>query len=519
MTWRARHPRLGWTLRLAAVAGLLAALGFGGLLWQRAHSGQAMSIPTEPVTPGPVPTDGRGDVPAPAGTFSPSGRAGPGDRPFVTSVSADGRHLRDQHGTPLLVRGDSPWSMMTDLSPAQVALYLADRERHGYNAAIVSLLGAVINGAPSDEGTTFDGLRPFVDGDVTAFDAAYWDRATSYLRLAADHGITVFLYPVDGWTIDHSFRPRSVQQCQTYGSLVAQRFAALPNLVWMSGGDYAPKASDPAAGTDVDHCFDAVVRGIRSTGDARPFSIQLAAPSSNSTDNPYWAPRVDLDFAYSYVPTYLTVLEGYARTPPKPVLLGEANYEGENNYPDSPPTTHQTLRRQMLWALTSGAAGTFSGSDDWEFLPGWEQRLDTEGVAQLDRLQALFAGLPWWTLVPDTTARVVVDGAGPAAPPGTTADPLEDEHATVTQSRDRQHTVVYVPTARTLTLDLAEVPARAEATWVDPSTGTRTPARLAATMPTPGSNAEGDGDWLLLIQPPGGGRSGSTATAAPGDAG
>lgn len=489
MTWRSRHPRLRWTAQLVTVAGLLAALAVGGLLWQRAHSGQAMSIPAEyPL-----------DVPAAPATPSPRVLARPGDKAFVTSVSADGRHLRDQHGDPLLTRGDSPWSLMTDLSPAQVALYLANRERHGYNAAIVSLLGAEINGAPSDDGATFDGLRPFLDGDVTAFDDAYWARAKTYLRLAADHGITVFLYPVDGWTIDHAFRPRSIEQCSTYGRLVAERFADLPNLVWMTGGDYVPQTSDLAAGSDVDHCFAAVLRGIRSTGDARPFSIQLAAPSSNSTDNPYWAPRVDLDFAYSYVPTYTTVLDGYARTPAKPVLLGEANYEGENNYPDSPPTTNQTLRRQMLWALTSGAAATFSGSDDWEFLPGWESRLDTEGVAQLDRLQSLFEGLPWWTLVPDTTGRVLVHGAGPVAAAGSTSDVLQDDHATVAQTPDRHTTVVYVPSARRIGLDVGAFPAGARATWVDPVSGRRRSAPLTASMPTPGTNAEGDGDWLLLV--------------------
>ena len=37
----------------------------------------------------------------------------------------------------------------------------ADRQRQGFNAAIVSLIGATANGAPSDDGATFDGLLPF----------------------------------------------------------------------------------------------------------------------------------------------------------------------------------------------------------------------------------------------------------------------------------------------------------------------------------------------------------------------
>jgi hypothetical protein len=69
------------------------------------------------------------------------------------------------------------------------------------------------------------------------------------------------------------------------------------------------------------------------------------------------------------------MLDAYRRQPAIPAVLGEANYEGENNQPETPPTTDETLRRQVLWSLTSGAAGEFVGSDDWEFRDGWEQRL------------------------------------------------------------------------------------------------------------------------------------------------
>jgi hypothetical protein len=69
---------------------------------------------------------------------------------------------------------------------------------------------------------------------------------------------------------------------------VAQRFRDLPNIMWMSGGDYASASEDPARGSDVDHCIDAMMRGIREAGDGRPFSMQFDPPSI-STQNPYWA--------------------------------------------------------------------------------------------------------------------------------------------------------------------------------------------------------------------------------------
>ena len=129
----------------------------------------------------------------------------------MTAIGASGRYFLDQYGKPILVKGDSPWALMTRLSPPQARLWFTDREKHGFNAAIVSLIGAVANGGPSNDGGTFDGLRPFVDGDILKWQEPYWERVTSYVRMAADHGITVMLYPIDGWTIGHSFVPQSLR--------------------------------------------------------------------------------------------------------------------------------------------------------------------------------------------------------------------------------------------------------------------------------------------------------------------
>lgn len=483
-----------WTRRRPAVAALILLVLVGGasgsvLVWRHFRGGQAMSIATE------HPGDATGLRPVPEAVPNP-----PDGQPrFVASVSSDGRYLRDQYGQPILIHGDAPWSLLTDLSPSQAEPYFETRGGQGFNAAIVSLIGDRANGGPSDDGSTYDGLLPFVDGDVTTWQDGYWDRVTRYLRLAADHGITVFLYPIDGWTIGHAFTPKSVEQCQAYGTMVANRLRDLPNLVWMSGGDYFPRTDDPARGSDVDHCIDAMMQGIRSVGDARPFSIQLGYPKSISTDNPYWATRVDWNFVYSYEPTYTAVLEAYARTPAVPALLGEANYEGENNQKNSPPTTAKTLRMQMLWSLTSGAAGAFYGSDDWEFHDGWEQRMDTRSVAQLGRLHRLFAGLPWTRLVPDTTSALVTAGRGTQITGATEADVLQSDYVTASRSPDGRLAVVYLPSARTITVDRTQLAATTEARWVDPASGTAQTTPMSNTFTTPGRNADGDDDWLLVF--------------------
>ena len=259
---RTTQHRRWWILGLAVLAVVLV-VGAGGwwLLWRHFHQGQRMSIPG---------TVGSPSAPTPA----PSTQATPEGPPFVTSVSPSGRYFLDQYGRPLLLHGDSPWALMTLLSPQQARLWFADRQTQGFNAAIISLIGAKANGAPSDDGATFDGLLPFVDGDILQWQEPYWERVTTYLRMAAEHGITVMLYPIDAWTIGHSFVPKSIEQCHQYGGKVAQRFRDLPNIMWMSGGDYTSASEDPARGSDVDHCIDAMMRGIREagTGDPSPCS-------------------------------------------------------------------------------------------------------------------------------------------------------------------------------------------------------------------------------------------------------
>jgi hypothetical protein len=488
---RRRRPR--WLLGLAVLAVALLALATGSWApWRSLHDGQAMSIP-----------DGdRGGPSAPPPAPAPGRPAAPEGPPFATSVSPNGRHFLDQHGKPLLLKGDSPWALMTRLSPRQARLWFADRQRQGFNAAIVSLIGASANGAPSDDGATFDGLLPFVDGDILRWQEPYWQRVTAYLRLAAERGITVLLYPIDGWTIGHSFVPRSIGQCRDYGAKVARRLRDLPNIVWMSGGDYVSDAEDPERGSDVDRCIDAMLRGIRETGDGRPFSMQLGARKSLSTDHPYWARRVDWNFVYTYYPTYKAVLDAYRRQPAMPAVMGEANYEGENNQPETPPTTDETLRRQVLWSLTSGAAGEFVGSDDWEFHDGWERRLSTPALTQIRRLRELFSTLAWWRLVPDTAGELVTGGRGPELTTDQPMDVLESDYVTAARTPGGRLAVIYLPSRRAISVNPSAMAAGTRATWIDPTSGARRPVPMAATFTPPGANADGDGDWLLVLSSP-----------------
>ncbi|QQS02079.1 MAG: DUF4038 domain-containing protein [Austwickia sp.] len=415
--------------------------------------------------------------------------------PYISAVSINGRYFVDQYGNPIRVQGDSPWSLMTRLSPAEAKAWFRNRSGHGYTAAIVSLIGTSGNGGPSNDGSTRDGLVPFVDADILSWNEPYWQRVRDYAWEAADNGISLMLYPIDGWVLGNSIVPKSTNQCRDYGARVAAHLKDLPNILWMSGGDYVRKNAAASGSLSDDDCLVAMKEGIRSTGDKRPFSMQFVYPQELSTEDPFWAPRVDWNFVYSYSPTYRDTLRAYDHRPTMPALLGESNYEGEDN--GGKPTTNETLRRQILWAMTSGAAGDFAGSRDWKFDEGWETRLDTDAVAQIAGVRRIVAKMPWWEMAPDRA--LVTAGQGTPLPDDREADMLDSDYATAARTEDGRFAAVYIPTARTVTIDRAKLSADVQALWVDPSTGASRPAGSGTAFTTPGPNAAGDGDWLLIL--------------------
>jgi hypothetical protein len=155
----------------------------------------------------------------------------------------------------------------------------------------------------------------------------------------------------------------------------------------------------------------------------------------------------------------------------------------------------------MGWALTSGSPGYFYGSDDWEFHPGWESRLDTPAVGQLGRLREFFESLAWWELVPDESGDVIVAGRGEPVGGDAEVGVMADDHVTVARAGDTL--VAYVPTARTLTVDPTKPAQPPTARWVDPANATAPPveARIepSGTVATPGRNSAGGQDWLLVL--------------------
>lgn len=428
---------------------------------------------------------------------------------FVTAVSANGRYFVDQFGDPILIRGHTAWSGMADWSSSQADTFFDHMVTRGMNAVIMEAISSAGDGGgPNASGATYDGIAPFTSG--VTFNSSYWSRVDSYLNKAKARGITVFLYAMDGWNTlsGQAFSGVNTTNCQTYGNTLATRYASQGNVVFLFGGDYTPD------GGTVDAQFDACLTGLRAGGYSGPVSTQLNFWKSLTTDDSYWESRAQWNWVYTYYPQYKAISDGYNRTPgardPRPALWMEGRYEGEGGGSGEPTQTDETIRVQECWALTSGSPGVFFGNDDWEFLSGWESRVDSTAQQQIQKIRAFFAGVAWHTLIPDDAtgqSAVITAGRGTKVTTDAQTWPLDNDWVTAARNSTKTLLVAYVPsnsgnTARTLTLDPAQIPAvNRTALWVDPTdaTSTQTATISSNQVTTPGTHGDGTRDWLLLI--------------------
>jgi hypothetical protein len=377
--------------------------------------------------------------------------------------------------------------------------YFADRARSGFNTMWVDILCGPYTGGRTDY-STYDGIVPFTTpGDLSTPNPKYFARVDAMVQLAEQHGMTLLLEPAETGSFRSLLQANGQPKDFAYGAYIGARYKDFPNIIWLSGNDYQ---------TDQWATFDAyttaLARGLRSTDPNRLQTIELDYPVSLSTDNPNWAGLVDINSAYTYTPTYAEVIQGYNEIPAKPVIMIEANYEGEDNTGGS-PATPEILRRQEYWTMLSGATGQLYGNHyTWGFQSSaWKDNLNTPGAAQAGLMAKFFGSLRWYDLVPDQGHTLLRSGYGTPTSTGLVSD---SDYAPAAITADGTQAVVYMPTARAITVDLSRFSAPVTARWFDPTNGRYSPA---AEGPLPnagtqqfapaGTNSEGSGDWVLVF--------------------
>lgn len=424
-------------------------------------------------------------------------QAGAPSPAFPLKDSDNGRYLVDQNGVPFLMTGDSPQAMIGNLSLADAEFFMDNRAKYGVNTLWINLLcnyGTACNA----DGTTYDGIAPFTTpGDLSTPNPAYFDRAAQMIDAAAARGMLVLLDPIEtiGWldTLDANGKFKA----KKYGRFLATRFANEKNIVWMSGNDFQTWR-DQAQNLIV----RAVADGIHGVDAGRLHTVELNYYVSASMQDSKWRSLLGLDAVYTYRPTYAMELKEYTRADYRPTFLVEANYEFEHNGGTDGGTT-QNLRRQEYWSALSGTTGQLYGSAwSWRLTGDWKNNLDTVGIEQLSYMRDLFAPRAWQDLVPDRDHTFLVKGYGQFSK----TDPIPDDtYATAAKTPDGSLAMAYVPSARTVKIDLAQMSGPVHARWFDPTNAAFAdlgsfPNSGVRAFASPGPNHDGDGDWVLLLE-------------------
>jgi hypothetical protein len=448
-----------------------------------------------------------------AGTSTlPAGASSGSSTPvFPLKVSANRRYLVDQRNVPFLIAGDSPQGLMGRLSEPDAEVYFADREAHGFNTAgWIDVTCAGHDYPDNINATTPDGMRPFsgfVPGgtdyqhyDLRKPNEAYFSRLDHIVQIAAHHHQAVFLDPMEtiGWLA--TLRNNGVKAAYAYGQYLGRRYKRFANVLWLNGNDFNSWRNS----TD-DALVQAVAKGVHSVDPDHLQTVELNVTTSSSFDDPTWIPLSALNSTYTYSPTYIQMIHSYNQKPIAPTYLVEAHYDLEAV--GEPPDfgTPAVLRREEYWTMLAGGAGQFYGNSyTWSFRAGWQSHLDTPGAAQLKLWKAFFTALPWQDLVPDQDHSILTAGYGTYGTLQTRVS--QSDYATAAAVPDGRLVVVYMPTARTVTINMGALRGATRAHWFDPTSGAYhdvpgSPFAKSGNRPftPPEKNHDGDSDWVLAL--------------------
>lgn len=428
---------------------------------------------------------------------------------FATSVHSSGRYLLDQHGNPWLCNMDSFWALNGVDMPSQVTVqgaspfdqmgYLINRIEQNFNAVLFSV------GTPSSQDS--NGNTPFTT--YPSLSNTYWSNVDSLLRMCAAYGVSCFLDVMDAyaWTNNGSSALGTAANATTYGQALATRWpqSSFPGIVWCLGNDYGGSGVGSGNGVNIDTLYEGFITGLNNAGDTRPVTIELGYYQSLSTDSATWATRTNINWVYTYQPTYASCLRAYAyATKTLPALHGESAYE---NASTGFPSTNLDLRKVLLWPLTSGCCGATYGNDTlWKLPSGWQSQVQTTITGQRSTLIALWNTLAWWKLVPDTGSALVTAGRNTAYTTVSTAntpvtnDSTYGHYVTAAAASDGSFGVIYNPNGSALTLSSTPVGGGSPTiTRVDPTNGGQTTLSWTTSLTSPGNNAGGDPDWLYIV--------------------
>lgn len=376
---------------------------------------------------------------------------------FPIEIDASGQGFVDQRGVPFLMVGDSPWSLMVQLTDEQLAIYFANRRAQGFNTLLVEVAEAGAFGGPANT----DGNEPFEPlGDFERPVEAYWKRVDQIIDTAADYGFLLILTPMyvgyncndEGW--GPQMQSNSIADHESFARFLANRYSDRSHILWLHGGD-----------------VDASTCGLANKVNALALELKKNDPGSlhsghcnrgRSSLDCYDEPWLDTNGVYSDCQSTAERTRNAVQTNTSmPHYYIEGYYENENN------STNTCLMSQMYWPILGGLQGSIYGNRPvWLFDDGWNSALHDPGATLVKLSAQLLKSRPWADLVPDYAHEHVTSGYGPIDSPSYVATAV---------TTDKRTLISYAPEDTTLSVDLTTLSGSSLVAWnYDPTTGEST---------------------------------------------
>jgi hypothetical protein len=356
-------------------------------------------------------------------------------------VAADQRHLEHEDGTPFLWLADSWWNhLMARVTDEQFTQLAAKRVGQGFS--VVQLCaGLYPDPAPFDPSGASRTGWAWHEG-FTAPNLAWYDEVDTRIRALVEHG----LVPCITGSWGYYLKWLSVDQMLRHWRELVARWGAYP-VIWCVAGEPALlyydeigqavgelamageelEAMAPGEFSEVRNLFDKLgltarvnqqmadwfqiatrIRELDPFG--RLVTIQNIGPGAhfeledwNVLD--FFRPSTGHEGYYSLEPSVNAILRAREEVPPKPVLVGEVDYEQILG------SSGPEMQRFLFWShLLSGAAGHSYGAqglfccNTHEFPDGivgkWGDVLipeaeDLPGATHLGLGRQLLLELPW----------------------------------------------------------------------------------------------------------------------------
>jgi hypothetical protein len=399
---------------------------------------------------------------------------------FPIKISKNKRYLVDQDDVPFFYHGDTCWKLFWEFTAEEAELYLEDRIKKGFSVIQVQLL------PHRDYQANRDGNTPFlVRGDITTPNPAYFENVDKIVSLAAEKGMGLLVSPLwaSKWEQDW-YKHLNTSNAEVYGRYLAERYKSCKNIIgWIHGGD-----DDAIELHDSIRIFAKVFKKI-APRQINTFHANQKGGWEFFNQEAWY----DMNMAYSYnYPDMLRQMtEGFQLKPVRPIILGETHYEYNTGI------TRALLRKFAYASVILGGAGQAYGNKDiWIATCFWTTALNAPAAHDMSYLRRIFEFIPWHQLIPDTAHTFVTEGYG-----------RDEEFAPASISDDRSAAVVYIPTARTITVNTENLAFVIRAYWYDPANGMcidlgTVNKQKDQRFRTPGKNSGGDEDWILLFKRP-----------------